>query len=134
MSNPNGNGKYELPRTPRELIEVCEKAWNDGNFEELDHLWEPGAVLVELPGKMQSIQELRASSEKLHVRSLSAEMNVQHVYEVGDLALVITDYVHEGKGPDGRHMRLAGTATDIVRRGGDGVWRCVISNPAGIRR
>lgn len=57
---------------------------------------------------------------------------VRHQYVAGDLALVINDYVHEGETPDGQHVRLAGTAVDVLRRGADGNWRCVISNPAGI--
>lgn len=37
----------------------------------------------------------------------------------------------EGTGPDGAAVRLAGTATDVARRGPDGLWRYVIDNPFG---
>jgi ketosteroid isomerase-like protein len=36
-----------------------------------------------------------------------------------------------GTAPDGTPLELNGTATDVTRRGADGVWRYVIDNPSG---
>jgi ketosteroid isomerase-like protein len=33
--------------------------------------------------------------------------------------------------PDGEHVHVDGTATDVARRGPDGLWRYVIDNPFG---
>ena len=49
--------------------------------------------------------------------------DVRHSYVVDDIALLIVDWSVGD---------LAGTATDVARRGADGVWRYVIDNPAGI--
>ncbi|WP_239144276.1 hypothetical protein [Streptomyces sp. SID14515] len=37
----------------------------------------------------------------------------------------------EGRAADGGQVRIAGTATDVARRGSDGFWRYVIDNPFG---
>ncbi|MGW7439121.1 YybH family protein [Streptomyces sp. NPDC054849] len=52
-------------------------------------------------------------------------------YTAGDIALLIVDWSIEGTGPDGAAVRLAGTATDVARRGPDGLWRYVVDNPFG---
>jgi len=36
-----------------------------------------------------------------------------------------------GTGSDGSDVDLGGTATDVVRRGTQGLWRYVIDNPSG---
>ncbi|MGP3961408.1 hypothetical protein ACTWPT_35960 [Nonomuraea sp. 3N208] len=38
-----------------------------------------------------------------------------------DLALFLLDWELEGAGPDGRHIHLRGSATDVARRGADGL-------------
>jgi len=45
----------------------------------------------------------------------------------GDTALLVIDWVIHARQP------IFGTSTDVVRRGSDGVWRCVIDNPHNVR-
>ncbi|GAA3849329.1 YybH family protein [Streptomyces sedi] len=52
------------------------------------------------------------------------EVRPRSVTVVGDTALLIVDW--ELAGGD-----VGGTATDVARRGADGVWRYVIDNPMG---
>jgi hypothetical protein len=33
--------------------------------------------------------------------------------------------------PDGKHVHLGGSASDILRRGADGLWRYIIDNNQG---
>ncbi|MFI7005725.1 hypothetical protein [Streptomyces sp. NPDC050145] len=56
----------------------------------------------------------------------------RHTYVVGDLALLIVDFVIEGVAADGNGVRVEGTATDVARRGPDGFCRYVIDNPFGV--
>ncbi|MEE4423171.1 hypothetical protein [Streptomyces bugieae] len=46
----------------------------------------------------------------------------------------IYDGLIDGTGADGNHVRIEGTATDIVRRGTDGRYRHIIDNLFGIQR
>ncbi|MFE0124889.1 YybH family protein [Streptomyces parvus] len=58
-------------------------------------------------------------------------MTPRHTYVSGDLALLIVDWVVEGRAAHGGQVRIAGTATDVARRGPDGLWRYVVDNPFG---
>ncbi|MFE1417023.1 YybH family protein [Streptomyces sp. NPDC058746] len=58
-------------------------------------------------------------------------MRPRHTYTSGDLALLIVDWSIGGTGPDGAAVRLAGTATDLARRGADGLWRYLVDDPFG---
>ncbi|MYV60205.1 DUF4440 domain-containing protein, partial [Streptomyces sp. SID4931] len=55
----------------------------------------------------------------------------RHTYVSGDLALLIVDWVVEGRAAHGGQVRITGTATDVARRGPDGFWRYVVDNPFG---
>ncbi|MER5497900.1 hypothetical protein ABT096_11935 [Streptomyces sp. NPDC002561] len=58
-------------------------------------------------------------------------MSPRHTYVVGDLALLIVDFVIAGTAAHGGEVRVEGTATDVARRGADGYWRYAIDNPFG---
>jgi ketosteroid isomerase-like protein len=53
-------------------------------------------------------------------------VTTRHVYVAGDVALLIVDWSMKSASLD-----LSGTATDVARRGADGVWRYAIDNPFG---
>jgi ketosteroid isomerase-like protein len=44
---------------------------------------------------------------------------------------MVLDWSIDGTGPDGKHMHLGGSASDVVRRGADGRWRYLIDNNLG---
>jgi ketosteroid isomerase-like protein len=43
----------------------------------------------------------------------------------------VLDWSIDGTGPDGEHVHLEGSASDVVRRGADGRWRYLIDNALG---
>jgi ketosteroid isomerase-like protein len=53
------------------------------------------------------------------------------VFVAGDIAQIVLDWSIDDTGPDGKHVHLEGSASDIVRRGADGRWRYVIDNALG---
>lgn len=59
------------------------------------------------------------------------EVTPRHVYIADDIALLIVDWAIEGTQSDGSHVDIRGTATDVARRGADGIWRYIIHNPFG---
>lgn len=120
-----------LPVDPADLPYVFADAFNARDADLLDTLFTPEAMHVLGPGKTSSGEERRAALPAVVRGRIPISVELRQVYVVGDTALLINDYVHDGAGPDGVHVHLEGTATDIARRGEDGVWRYLISNPSG---
>jgi len=56
------------------------------------------------------------------------ESEVKTVLKASDIALVITEWSFNGIGPDGKAVKLAGKATDVLRQQSDGSWRVLIDN------
>ncbi|MCP2165465.1 YybH family protein [Goodfellowiella coeruleoviolacea] len=107
------------------------RAFNTGRGAVVDQLYEPGGLLVPRPGEpVTGAARARANQELLDL-GLPIQVRPRHTYVAGDLALLIVDWVIEGTGPDGAPVHVAGTATDVARRGADGHWRYVIDNPFG---
>jgi ketosteroid isomerase-like protein len=53
------------------------------------------------------------------------------VFVNGDIAQIVVDWSIDGTGPDGEHVHVEGTASDVARRGADGLWRYLIDNRRG---
>jgi len=104
-------------------------ALNAGELPE--KAYEPAAVLVPRPGSPVAGPGLAAANAHFAAMTDSMTAHVRHVYQAGDIALLIVDWTMRGTGPDGTPLELSGTATDVTRRGPDGVWRYVIDNPSG---
>src|SRR3712207_3591797 len=115
------------------LVSAYESAFASGSAAALDRCYEPGAVLVPQPGTplAGAAQRIRAHEHLLGF-GLPMSVSVRHVYESGDLALLIVDWSMKGPSRHGFPVDLSGTATDVARRGDDGVWRYVIDNPFGV--
>ncbi|MGK7235808.1 YybH family protein [Streptomyces hygroscopicus] len=120
-----------LPVDPADLPYVFANAFNTQDIELLDALFEPEAMHVVRPGQTSSGARRRALLPTVVRDRIPITVLLRQVYAVGDTALLINDYVHDGVGPDGAHVHTEGTATDIARRGADGYWRYLISNPSG---
>jgi len=93
-------------------------AFNTFDLAEVERVYEPGAVFVARPGEPAA----PAANQAMLDLGQRIEVRPRHVYEAGDLALLIVDW---------RIGDRVGTATDVARRGADGRWRYVIDNPFG---
>jgi ketosteroid isomerase-like protein len=118
------------PTDPALLPQVFAAAFSSGDPDAVERLFEPEALFVTAPGStVAGADRRRAHAEFLRL-GLPIRLTLRHCYVSGDLALLIGDHLIEGVGPDGP-VRMAGTATDVARRGPDGRWRYVIDNPSG---
>ena len=106
-------------------------AFNAGDAEGLDSAYEPDAVLVPRPGFPVGGPARIAANQHFAGMGLPMSARLRRTYVADDIALLIVDWSVRGTAPDGTEIDLAGTATDVVRRGADGVWRYVIDNPSG---
>jgi uncharacterized protein (TIGR02246 family) len=118
---------WEGMTDPRALIAAYEAAFAAGSAAQLDRCYEPDGVLIPSPGKPVTGAAQRIAAHE-HLLSFGLPMTVRtrHVYVAGDVALLIVDWSMTGTNLD-----LSGTATDVARRGADGVWRYAVDNPFG---
>ncbi|MGW2179702.1 YybH family protein [Streptomyces sp. NPDC001732] len=113
---------------------VFARAFNTFDPAVLDQLYELDAGFVPTPGHLATgAERFRANEDFLRLR-VPIEVSPRHTYVVGDLALLIVDFVIAGTAAHGGDVRIEGTATDVARRGSDGYWRYVIDNPFGVAR
>ncbi|MGK5638855.1 YybH family protein [Streptomyces sp. URMC 126] len=129
MSAPRNDARP--PLAAADLPRVFAAAFNARDAALVDALFEPEALHVRRPGEAVAGARRRAALPEVVRRRIPISVTLRQVYEVGDTALLINDFVHDGVGPDGVRVRVEGTATDVARRGPDGRWRYLISNPSG---
>ena len=111
---------------------VFAEAFNTFDSDILDHVYEDRAVLVNGPGNPLLGDERRAALAELQALGVPIRVDPREVYEAGELALLIVDWSITGRGPGGTEVDVTGTATDVARRGDDGLWRYAIDNPFGV--
>ncbi|MGK5446069.1 YybH family protein [Streptomyces radiopugnans] len=123
-----------LTTDPGQHPGVFAKAFGTGDPEVLARLYETRAVFVPRPGRQVAGREVTDSQAGLLGLGLPITVRPRHTYVADDIALLIVDWSIDGTGPDGAHVHIEGTATDVARRGADGLWRYVVDNPFGTAR
>jgi ketosteroid isomerase-like protein len=123
---------YSLPTEPEGMATALLERFNSGKVSEMLPLYEPEAVLIAKDGRTVTGHTGIAAELK---RDLSLDLplkaKARHVFVAGDIAEIVLDWSIEGTGPDGEHVHLGGSASDVLRRGADGVWRYLIDNNQG---
>jgi ketosteroid isomerase-like protein len=121
-----------LPTTPESFVPALVERFNSRKLDAMMALYAPEAVFVAMDGRtITDRNEFAAQFQHDMDLGLPLKANVRHVFVGGDTAQIVVDWSIEGTGPDGKDVRLGGSASDIVRRGADGVWRYVIDNNRG---
>ena len=123
---------FLLPTKPEDVIPSLIERFNSRKIDEMMALYAPEAVFVANDGRtITDRNEFGAQFLRDMSLGLPMKANVRHVFVGGHTAQIVCDWWIEGKGPDGKDVRLGGTASDIVRRGADGFWRYIIDNNQG---
>ena len=105
--------------------------FNSGKVSEMETLYE-GAVLIADDGRTVTDRaEIAAELERDLSLGLPLGAKTRHVFVADDIAQIVLDWSIDGTGPDGKHVHLGGSASDIVRRSADGLWRYLIDNNLG---
>jgi uncharacterized protein (TIGR02246 family) len=107
------------------------RAFNSGDITAVEQVYEPGGLLVTVPGQPVTGAARIAANQRFLDLGAPIEVRPRHVYVADDIALLIVDWTIDGTSPDGRPVHIEGTATDVARCGPDGRWRYVIDNPFG---
>ena len=123
---------YSLPAEPEGMAAALRERFNSGNVSEMTLLYEPEAVLIKKDGRPVTGHAAIAAELERDLRlGLPLKAKARHVFVAGDIAEIVLDWSIDGTGPDGEQVHLGGSASDVVRRGADGIWRYLIDNNQG---
>ena len=121
-----------LPTKPQDFVASLLERFNSGKVSAMMALYDPAAVFIENDGRtITDHTEIAARLERDMSLGLPLRAKARHVFVGDDTAQIVLDWSIDGTGPDGKHVHLAGSASDIVRRGADGFWRYIIDNNQG---
>lgn len=117
---------------PENLLNSFANELNKGNPSYLLSLYETNACFVSQSGQIVKGQEnIRQILQEFIDMKGKLETSVRNVYDIRDIALVISEWSFNELGPDGKVVSLRGKATDVLRQQSDGTSRIVIDNPWG---
>ncbi|WP_055697706.1 MULTISPECIES: YybH family protein [Streptomyces] len=114
-----------LPTRPEDVPAAFAERFNSGDPDAVRALYEEGAAFVPESGEaVHGDTRIAAANAPFLALGLPITVHPRHVHVAGDLALLIVDW---RIGTD----ETGSTATDVVRRGTDGIWRYAIDSPFG---
>jgi len=123
---------YTLPTKPEGIVATLRERFNSGKVSAMMGLYAPEAVFIAKDGRtITDHTEIAAELERDLSLGLPLEAKPRHVFVADDIAQIVLDWSIDGTGPDGKHVHLGGSASDIVRRSADGLWRYLIDNNLG---
>ena len=123
---------YSLPTQPEGIVTSLLERFHSDKVSAMMALYDPEAVFIANDGRtITDHAEIAARLERDLRLGLPLVTNVRHVFVADDIAQIVVDWSIDGRGPDGKHVHLGGSASDIVRRGADGRWRYLIDNNQG---
>ncbi|SKA41849.1 Ketosteroid isomerase homolog [Chitinophaga eiseniae] len=122
-----------IATTPDKTTEVFIYYYNQGNVDNLiNAYYEQDAVIAASPGKTARGAALKSALEPYFALKGKISGGTRHTLVNEDIALLILDWVFDYTDEAGNPTKYAGTSTDVVRKGADGIWRCIIDNPHNI--
>jgi len=123
---------YSLPTEPEGMVATLVERFNSGKVSAMMGIYAPEAVFIATDGRtITDHAELATELERDLKRGLPLKAKARHVFVADNIAQIVLDWSIDGTGPDGKHVHIGGSASDVVRRGADGLWRFLIDNNQG---
>ena len=120
-----------MAKSPEEVAELMDKAFNEGDIEGVLSFYEDAAVVVIEPGTTESGRErLKDFFERVKHTGLSAEQLKTHVIEAEGIALFLSRWTLHSRDVNGAAKQTF-IATSVFRRQPTGEWKALIDNPFG---
>ncbi|MCQ8232710.1 YybH family protein [Pectobacterium carotovorum] len=123
------------PHPIREIIEACDKAISERNFDALMSYYAEDAALVIKPGMVargkDDIRKAFVAIADYFKNQLIVEQGNMQVIEGGGDALVIMETVLHYPDEQGSIVTTTRRATYVFRKDVDGNWCCTIDNSYG---
>ncbi|MGV2289924.1 alpha/beta fold hydrolase [Trinickia sp. YCB016] len=128
------HGKSSAPKTPEQVPVAFDAAFNAGDVDGVLAVFTENATM-----RMADGVNVASGHEALRRQLTEVLKAVPHIRNQvrlslvsDDIALVLIDWTVKVALPDGKQATSRGTATQVMVRGDDGVWKLRISNPLGI--
>ncbi|GAA4139018.1 hypothetical protein GCM10022216_16700 [Sphingobacterium kyonggiense] len=122
----------KAPTQPEDMNNTFAKAYNSGNVDNIDLLFEMDAKVVTYD---KSIISGRNEYHKEHLNLLKLGGKMTSVNQsciiFEDIALLSAEWKINTRNEDGRPMEISGKSTEVIRKQKDGTWLYVIDNPFG---
>jgi ketosteroid isomerase-like protein len=123
---------FTLPTKAEDVIPSLVERFNARNLDAMMELYAPEAVFVANDGRIITDRsEFAALFQRDMNLGVPLKANVRHVFVGGDTAQIVLDWAIHGEDSEGKLVHVHGTASDIMRRAADGVWRYIIDNNQG---
>ena len=110
-------------------------AFNDRDTAAAEALFEEGSIARQLPEQGSACGSGRESAVGLIRAAEGSEqrmnMSVVQVTQVGDVALLLSQWSITGHAADGTPLSITHRGVEITRRQPDGTWKYVIDVPGG---
>ena len=128
---PSHHSARYAARSPEQLIDAFAAAVNSGDIERVLAVYERDARLA-FPGKPYVGHDaIRVNIQDLLSQKPTMRGKTKSVSQVGELALLRSEWSYTGTGPKGERIELSGESAELARRQPDGTWRYVIDLPMG---
>ncbi|MBA0204072.1 YybH family protein [Pectobacterium aroidearum] len=123
------------PHPIREIIEACDKAISERDFDALMRYYAEDAALVIKPGMVakgkDDIRKAFVAIADYFKNQLVVEQGNMQVIEGGGDALVIMETVLHYPDEQGSIVTTTRRATYVFRKDADGNWLCTVDNSYG---
>jgi len=114
------------------MVATLLERFNSGKVGTMMSLYAPEAVFIAKDGRtITDHTEIAAELERDLKLGLPLKAKARHVFVADNIAQIVLDWSIDGTGPAGKHVHIGGSASDVVRRGADGLWRFLIDNNHG---
>jgi ketosteroid isomerase-like protein len=126
------SGNLMMRRTPLEAVEQLDKAFNQGNLDEVLDFYEKDASIVLEPGKIKQghIALREAFSHAIALKGKAMQLKT-NVIESHDIALFTSKWIFNWISADGKPLQRESYATTVFRKNDNGEWLIVIDNSFG---
>ncbi|MFM0257241.1 alpha/beta fold hydrolase [Paraburkholderia sediminicola] len=126
-TNPN------QPKALEQFPVAFDTAFNAGDIDGVLECLTPNATMRMTDGsEITGRENMREHFKELLNGALQLRNEVRRVLQSGDIALLLLDWTLNITLPNGDKNVEQGTATQVMQRGTDGVWRLRVSNPLGL--
>ena len=120
-----------MARSPEQVIDGFIAAVNAGDIERVLTAYERGARLA-FPGQPAVGHDaIRGAIQNLLSQKPTMKGRTVSVSQVGDLALLRSEWALTGTDQTGARVDLSGESAELVRRQPDGTWLYVVDLPMG---
>jgi uncharacterized protein (TIGR02246 family) len=127
--------KFALSDTPDGIVPALLEHLNSLDVETMLGFYDPDGIIVDAAGNVHSGRDaIGAELAKYFSLGLEMQITQRHMFVADNIASLILDWSYIGTARDGTEINMVATATDIARRGEDGLWRYLIDNPFGSQR